>query len=505
MAGNQPETTPSTTSADAQDPYYISPNGVDSSGCSGGTRGNPWKTWAKAESCVQPGDTVYFEAGTYSNIFSGSSRNNITFAGAPGQPIEIRPAPGAEGRVHFNKALHIYGEYGVLYGMDINASSAYIDTALSIHLGCTNIVIANNKIHDSKRHRCVNAFKNTDSISVINNEIYNCGVDPSNQTSMGVALETTGGTNIAFMGNHIHDAKGGIQIKGGALNVVVENNLIHDIVLKSGIFGSTVGACDDPNPQLGNSRMHDPSVPVEDRYQAKNVMVRNNIIYNNYAHSAISPAGWVDYRIFNNTVFNQTGSTVFYVTSASWEFFDSTALDYCDTHACGRCTGYSGDSLDCVSIELRSKDGQIRNNLVYGFDNVSIILPGNSTNLVMANNLYYTQGFTKNTSHACKINGTWYSLSQFQALGYEAGSLATNPKLMNATDTTNPDLRPTLVSPAIDHGAPLADVDEDFAGTTRPMGASHDIGAYEHFGFEVRFRSFLPQFTTTYSQLPPRP
>jgi len=431
-------------------------------------------------------------AGSYSNI------NKITFAGTPEQPIQIKPAPGDEGKVHFNQVLHIYGEYGIVSGIDINASSAYADTAVSICQGSSHIVLQDNKIHDSKRHRCVNAFRNTDSISVINNEIYNCGVDPSNTTRMGVALETTGGTNIIFKSNHIYNAKGGICIKGGALNIIVENNLIHDIVSKSGIFGTGMGASGDPHPQLGNTHMHDPSVRIEGRYQAKNVMIRNNVIYDNHTYSAISPGGWVDYRIYNNTMFNLSGSRVFYIKSSKWEFFDSTALAYCNTHVCSRCTSYSG-SQRCVKIHLPCKNGEIENNIVYAFNKVLYVEPGSGANLGMAHNLYYAQDFGENAPDTYKFSSKSYSFAKFQAFGYEAGSLIADPRFRDITDSANPNLRLQIASPAIDGGILLPDVNQDFEGFPRPHSASHDIGAYEFPGFEHRFILFpvFSNFTNT--------
>jgi len=202
-AENRLELTAGPTGMSAQSYYYIGLNGTDPSDCSGGTQSNPWRTWTKAEMCISPGSTVYFVAGSYLNIFAEQYRRSITFRGAEGQPITIKPAPGAEGEVYFNQTFSIFGAHGVISGIDIYANSSY--QAISIYQG-NDILLEDNKIHGSRIYGCVHIHANSDTISLVGNEIYDCGVDPQNTRGRGDAVDTTGGTNLVYRANHIHDA-----------------------------------------------------------------------------------------------------------------------------------------------------------------------------------------------------------------------------------------------------------------------------------------------------------
>jgi hypothetical protein len=472
--------------------HYISANGTDTSDCNGGTKNNPWKSWDKAQACAQPGSTVYFMAGTYSD-FAGSSNKQIRFQGTSSYPIEIKPAPGAEGRVYFSRAIEIYGEHGVVSGIDINANST---TAIAVTTYGNNIVLVQNKIHGAKRYACVKIVRGANSVSVIENEVYDCGTDPNSTTNRGVALSTTANGTV-FRGNQVHHAYGAIQVKGGATDILIENNRIYALPVtpnamynRSVIYGSGMGSDSDPNPELGNLDMHDPSVPIEERYQAKNVMIRNNLIYNTDGYAAIAAGGWVNYQIYNNTILNHSGNMVFYVTSEPWEFFDSTALDYCKTHSCYKCPYYSG-SKTCVQIYLPSKNGEIRNNIVHTPQSRLLTIDQrNSTGFSSSNNLFYRPDLNNQTDDTFSLNGARYSLAEFKALGYEANSLMADPKLIDTSSIENPNLRLRETSPAINNGIQLQAVPQDFAGMPR---LDHDIGAYE-FGENMRV-VYLPIIT----------
>jgi hypothetical protein len=65
--------------------FYVSPSGDDAAA---GSMTSPWRTFAKASSGLQPGDTVNFRAGTYNERFIPEDD------GAPGNPIVYRSYPG---------------------------------------------------------------------------------------------------------------------------------------------------------------------------------------------------------------------------------------------------------------------------------------------------------------------------------------------------------------------------------------------------------------------------
>jgi len=72
------------------------------------------------------------------------------------------------------------------------------------------------------------------------------------------------------------------------------------------------------------------------------------------------------------------------------------------------------------------------------------------------------------------------TLAQWRArTGLDAHSFVATPAQL-FVDATHNDYRLSPTSPAVDHGASLADVTDDLVGTLRPQGAYYDIGAYEY-------------------------
>ncbi|MBI5034911.1 MAG: DUF1565 domain-containing protein [Chloroflexi bacterium] len=69
-------------SAQSAQSYYVSPTGLDSN--LGTATSNPWKTFAKAWTVLQPGDTLYLMDGEYKQVLEP------TISGTSGNPITIK-------------------------------------------------------------------------------------------------------------------------------------------------------------------------------------------------------------------------------------------------------------------------------------------------------------------------------------------------------------------------------------------------------------------------------
>lgn len=125
----------------------------------------------------------------------------------------------------------------------------------------------------------------------------------------------------------------------------------------------------------------------------------------------------------------------------------------------------SGATLDC------------KNNII-GFispkNEKYIYSSGNNYGeLIMDNNLYY------NSTSATPFDLPGFSeknWSAFQSVGFETNGIGPNadPKFIGVND-----FHLQLGSPAVDAGAALATVANDYDGILRPQGLAHDIGVYE--------------------------
>jgi len=241
------------------------------------------------------------------------------------------------------------------------------------------------------------------------------------------------GHDVAIALNLVHDigrictgdTGGRVGINAYASNLVIERNVIHDV----GRLGPGEQGCTPPDATWQN---HDHGVyhGVGD-----NVLIRNNLFYN-LVH------GWSIHR-YNG----------------------------------------SGGSVDGLTIV----------NNTFAFPNPNgrvgqIVIAGGTTNLVIANNVFY-QPPTAGIWFDASDGGTWAGALVENNLSTNAISTPgvsgvtfvgniqnTDPLLLNVAGF---DFHLLLGSPAIDAGMTLLNVPTDFDGIARPQGAGYDIGAYE--------------------------
>ena len=98
-----------------QQGYFVSPTG---SSTADGSEAHPWSlaaALAGANGRIQPGDTVWLRAGTYTGVFLG------TVAGAPGKPVVFRGYP--DERATIDGRLKLTGPDEVVWGFEVMRSS----------------------------------------------------------------------------------------------------------------------------------------------------------------------------------------------------------------------------------------------------------------------------------------------------------------------------------------------------------------------------------------------
>ena len=240
-----------------------------------------------------------------------------------------------------------------------------------------------------------------------------------------------GGHDVVIAHNDIHDigrlctdtTNGETGIFIANANVTVDSNRIHDI----GRFAPGENGC---SPSTSYYTNHDHGIYVNGNTTAagaNSAMIRNNIFWNNARGWSVQvyPGSIANLSILNNTF--------------------AYPNPYSDGH---------------IIIGANTTNARIIDNIFYqpktaGIDYYS----GSASGMVVANNI------STNAIGTSSPSGVTFS-----------NNLAnTNPQL-------DASYRPASTSPAIDHGQTLADVTVDIVGTTRPQGASSDIGAYELVG-----------------------
>ena len=402
--------------------YPVAPEGDDAAD---GSEGAPWATLQHAADVVGPGDEVLVADGSYAGFALEAS-------GDQGSPIAFRAV--GEGAV-------------------IDAPGPEEDTG--IYLCATSwVLIEGLHVVDMPgrgiAHRCATADEPSQGIYLLGNRVERSGLegvylsqaaaslvegnvirDPGTTgdvRSHGLYLANAGSDRTTIRGNDISGANadesngihanGDLSVGGDGLiqSLVIEGNVLHD------------------NAQNGINL---------DGVQGS--IVRNNVIYGNglngiraYAIDGAEGPALLD--IANNTILVPAGS--------GWDV---------------RITEDQGGIAVFNNILLNDDDfgGSIALDDTQGF--------ASATNLV-------ADRFTPDR------DDTLLDLAGWQALGYDTGSrLATAPELF--VDPPGFDLHLLAGAPAVDTGSPsLADrpaPTTDFDGTARPVGAGHDIGAFE--------------------------
>jgi hypothetical protein len=253
-----------------------------------------------------------------------------------------------------------------------------------------------------------------------------------------IGISITGVVGMTLHGNFFHDwasgDNGSIQIKGGSSAVVVDGNLFANITGAAGVVALGDGCdstCDiDPN-----------------HFACVDSAVTNNVMIN--VPRLVDFGGAKNCSAINNTAVGSATQTV------AFKLVPATT---------------NGTMKECT-------DAHIQNNIVYSTTGLSDIVQigggvdnnsaASATNLVMDYNLFFA-------------GGAAISYGQNHPSSADSHSLSVDPKFVNASGTTPADFKLQSGSPAIDKGANVGAANpHDFVGTSRPIGAGYDIGAWE--------------------------
>lgn len=317
---------------------YVSPDGNDSNT---GTINSPYLTVQKALDTVKSGQTIYLRGGTYTghNTFktSGAEGNYITLRNYPNEKAYLTATSNTDGAIiglNGNDYIKIEGlDIGNLssvqaYGILLNAEENHIIIRNNeIHnllttkpgenedgeanailcygegkteeLSINNICIENNNVHNNTTGWCesVSVTGNAKYVNIINNTVHdntNIGIDFYGNAGYCSVAELDQPRYCVAAGNTVYKSIcsyaecAGLYVDG-ARDVVLENNTIYD-----SMYGIEIG-----------------SEEKQDNYPVKNIIARNNLVYNN-SYGGIRVGGYdkkktgyvKDTKIYNNTLVN---------------------------------------------------------------------------------------------------------------------------------------------------------------------------------------------------------
>ena len=221
--------------------FYIGTTGSDANP---GTAGQPFASVAAANALVQPGDTVYFLAGTYRNPSYGAvdaSGNRVIWKeagdtiiklnnihGTDGAPITYAAAPGAAVKLQYDgdSAVILRGSsYVRIEGFEIEGPAATVSLADALAAQWTYRVetgtdVSGNPVYD---------YRERDPAATLTTSVKaEGGEKPGLFNSAAIALPN-GSHHIEIAGNTIHHAAShAIAAQGGNDYITVSGNTISD-------------------------------------------------------------------------------------------------------------------------------------------------------------------------------------------------------------------------------------------------------------------------------------
>ncbi|MGZ4298031.1 MAG: hypothetical protein ACXVVK_13380 [Solirubrobacteraceae bacterium] len=123
--------TPAASSATADCTLYASPSGSDSAS---GSLAHPLASVSALDRALAPGDSGCLESGRYGNM-SAHGWSDLSKSGAPGRPITITAAPGANAKIV--GLVSVSGNYTTLSGLTIDGSNTVFHRQQAL-AGCSS-------------------------------------------------------------------------------------------------------------------------------------------------------------------------------------------------------------------------------------------------------------------------------------------------------------------------------------------------------------------------------
>lgn len=460
---------------------YVSPTGSDSNE---GSEAAPFKTINAALDNATAGTTVYVREGTYTeNVYfpeNGSENAYITLTNYPSENPIIK-GTGKNDKAIIELDGH---DYIRIEGLELCDYSARWCYGIIFAGGENHIIIRNNKIHniecskpndpDNSGANAILLFGETrepiSNVYIADNEIYdlvtgwcealsvtaNCEyINVINNT-----IDSSTNIGIDFYGNNSDGYCPVEELNQPRYCIAAGNQVSNCVCPYATCYGLYVDGARDI--VLENNISHNNQGGIEigseernENYPVKNIIVRNNLIYDN-TENGITVGGWNDGSSTGDPL-----SGVVYDTKV----YNNTVVNNADTGA-GQLHIAMVNGLD------------VRNNIFFtNADSplvASDVAKEQINNLTFKNNLYYSTANTKENAAFELMEASQTGMSQWTALTGENGAFA-DPAL-------TADYKIGEASPAVNNGDGSIDCGKyDLDNNSRVVNTV-DIGAYEYQG-----------------------
>ncbi len=383
--------------------YYVAPNGSDGNN---GSLSHPWATVQHAGTTAKPGDTVFIRGGIYDEgeIWL---RADYGHGGTEGRLLTIQAYPG-------EKPIFVNSRRPFIIKCDyIRIEGLHLKNGKSIGVSGNTVQIVNNSFTGSGYAWAAVHAGGTNIL--LEGNI--CDINGNTVGTQGHCYYISYGSNITVRNNvakgmtgygiHVFDQRRSLDPSGFERvikNVIIDGNVVSHSEQRSGII-----------------------LAAYDHARVENVIIRNNVSFNNAQSGIYIPGIVSNVKIYNNTLFGN-GEIPLLIT--------------------GTTGNVAGVEIKNNIFDLTKSKSSNAYHVVNAKDNTSLIL---------RNNLYWPKPLRL------------YKLS-------DASAIIGNPHFVNPLQGN---FRLLPGSPAVDKGIPLSDVSQDKDGIKRPQGNAPDLGAFE--------------------------
>ena len=428
--------------------YFIDQNGGNDS--ANGSASSAWKTIAKANTTLKPGDTVIIKKGTYSEGInpqnSGSNGNPITYksdtdgvliVGAGNNyPIQINKNYITIDGLSIKRAnspsgnsanILIYGDNNKIINCNIiNAKDGITQGLSGIHE--TGIIITKGSYNQIEncliKKLSFNGIKlNTANHTTIrNNEIVDTyansiSITTSYSNYAGILIENNKlsgsftSDGIQFNGNYksndfkndqsnqgtiirgnivFNHAENTIDLKG-TKHILIENNILY------GGIGDNDGAADNRDDRFGGAG----AIATGSNATSSDVIIRGNLMYDNNGAILLCNG----YKVYNNTILGNN-------------------RDYSGSNS-----NFSPNGVPIfvgISANNAIKNGAIKNNIIAGHNIAEISVNTTLAQIDIDFNLYHNNRQTTFVNFQGKGNWTRNTLDQWKNLLLNRSNISGN-------------------------------------------------------------------------------